>query len=44
MLDSIDHFSYVTSTVVTPMFLLAGTYFPIDEPLACGGMKLTLQM
>jgi lipooligosaccharide transport system permease protein len=30
VLDSIDHFSYITSTVVTPMFLTAGTFFPID--------------
>jgi lipooligosaccharide transport system permease protein len=29
VLDSIDHFSYITSTVVTPMFLTAGTFFPI---------------
>jgi lipooligosaccharide transport system permease protein len=30
VLDSIDHFSYITSTVVTPMFLTAGTFFPIS--------------
>ena len=30
VLKSIDHFSYVTSTVVTPMVLVAGTYFPLD--------------
>jgi lipooligosaccharide transport system permease protein len=30
VLKSIDHFSYVTSTVVTPVFLVAGTYFPLD--------------
>ncbi len=30
ILKSIDHFSYVTSTVVTPVFLVAGTYFPLD--------------
>ena len=30
VLKSIDNFSYVTSTVVTPMFLVAGTYFPLD--------------
>jgi lipooligosaccharide transport system permease protein len=29
-LNSIDHFSYITSTVVTPMFLTAGTFFPIS--------------
>lgn len=31
VLKSIDHFSYVTSTVVTPMVLVAGTYFPLDS-------------
>ena len=31
ILKSIDHFSYITSTVITPMFLLAGTYFPFEE-------------
>ena len=31
-LNSIDHFSYVTSTVVTPMFLTAGTFFPLVGP------------
>ena len=30
VLKSIDHFSYVTSTVVTPVFLVAGTYFPLS--------------
>jgi lipooligosaccharide transport system permease protein len=30
VLKSLDHFSYVTSTVVTPVFLVAGTYFPLD--------------
>lgn len=30
MLSSIDHFSYITSTVLTPVFLVAGTYFPLD--------------
>jgi lipooligosaccharide transport system permease protein len=30
-LDSIDKFSYVTSSVVTPLFLVAGTFFPIGE-------------
>jgi lipooligosaccharide transport system permease protein len=29
-LRSIDNFSYVTSTVITPVFLVAGTYFPLD--------------
>jgi lipooligosaccharide transport system permease protein len=30
VLRSIDHFSYVTSMVITPVFLVAGTYFPLD--------------
>jgi lipooligosaccharide transport system permease protein len=30
LLKSIDNFSYVTSTVITPLFLVAGTFFPID--------------
>jgi lipooligosaccharide transport system permease protein len=30
VLNSIDNFNYVTSIVITPMFLVAGTYFPID--------------
>ncbi len=29
-LKSIDNFSYVTSTVITPLFLVAGTFFPIE--------------
>jgi lipooligosaccharide transport system permease protein len=29
-LKAIDHFSYVTSIVITPVFLVAGTYFPLD--------------
>jgi lipooligosaccharide transport system permease protein len=28
---TIDNFNYVTSAVLTPMFLLAGTFFPIDK-------------
>jgi hypothetical protein len=28
---SIENFSYVTSIVITPLFLVAGTYFPISE-------------
>jgi lipooligosaccharide transport system permease protein len=27
----IDQFSYVTNLVITPLFLVAGTFFPIDE-------------
>jgi len=29
-LKSIDNFSYVTSGIITPLFLVAGTFFPID--------------
>jgi lipooligosaccharide transport system permease protein len=29
-LKSIDNFSYVTSTVITPLFLVAGTFFPLS--------------
>ncbi|MEA2330338.1 MAG: lipooligosaccharide transport system permease protein, partial [Thermoleophilaceae bacterium] len=27
----IDQFSYVTTLVITPLFLVAGTFFPIDQ-------------
>jgi lipooligosaccharide transport system permease protein len=30
VLKSIDNFNYVTSIVITPVFLVAGTYFPLD--------------
>jgi lipooligosaccharide transport system permease protein len=30
LMKSIDNFSYVTSIVITPLFLVAGTYFPIS--------------
>jgi lipooligosaccharide transport system permease protein len=30
ILKSIDHFSYVTSIFITPVMLVAGTYFPLD--------------
>ena len=30
VLKSIDNFNYVTSTVITPLFLVAGTFFPIS--------------
>jgi lipooligosaccharide transport system permease protein len=30
IMKSIDNFSYVTSTVITPLFLVAGTFFPIS--------------
>jgi lipooligosaccharide transport system permease protein len=29
-MNSIDNFSYVISAVITPLFLFAGTFFPID--------------
>jgi lipooligosaccharide transport system permease protein len=29
--EKIDQFSYVTTLVVTPLFLVAGTFFPIDQ-------------
>ena len=31
MVAKIDQFSYVTTLVITPLFLVAGTFFPIDE-------------
>jgi len=31
VLKSIDNFNYVTSTVITPLFLTAGTFFPISN-------------
>jgi len=31
VLKSIDNFNYVTSTVITPLFLVAGTFFPIEN-------------
>jgi len=31
LLKSIDNFGYVTSSVLTPLFLVAGTFFPIDQ-------------
>ncbi len=30
VLKTIDDFSYVTSTVITPLFLVAGTFFPLS--------------
>jgi lipooligosaccharide transport system permease protein len=30
IMKSIDNFSYVTSMVITPLFLVAGTFFPIS--------------
>jgi lipooligosaccharide transport system permease protein len=34
LVESIDSFSYVNSAVVTPLFLLAGSFFPIDQQVA----------
>ncbi len=31
VMNSIENFNYVTSIVITPLFLVAGTYFPISE-------------
>jgi lipooligosaccharide transport system permease protein len=31
LVDSFDNTSYVQSLIITPMFLLAGTFFPIDQ-------------
>jgi lipooligosaccharide transport system permease protein len=31
IMKSIDNFGYVTSAVITPLFLVAGTYFPLDQ-------------
>jgi lipooligosaccharide transport system permease protein len=31
VVKGIDNFNYITSTIVTPLFLVAGTFFPIDE-------------
>jgi lipooligosaccharide transport system permease protein len=30
-LDSFENFSYVISAVLTPLFLVAGTFFPLDQ-------------
>ena len=29
-MQSIDSFSYINSAILTPLFLVAGTFFPID--------------
>lgn len=31
IVEKIDQFSYVTTLFVTPLFLIAGTFFPIDQ-------------
>ena len=35
-MKSIDNFGYVTSAVITPLFLVAGTFFPIDRAARVG--------
>jgi lipooligosaccharide transport system permease protein len=30
-MKTIENFSYITSSVITPLFLVAGTFFPIDQ-------------
>jgi lipooligosaccharide transport system permease protein len=27
----IDHFNYIQTALITPLFLISGTFFPIDE-------------
>jgi lipooligosaccharide transport system permease protein len=39
---TIDNFNYVTSAVITPLFLVAGTFFPIDG--LPRGMQLLAQV
>ena len=38
---TIDNFNYVTSAVLTPLFLVAGTFFPITNARSrgCGGSR-----
>jgi lipooligosaccharide transport system permease protein len=31
IVNKIDSFNYVTTLVITPLFLVAGTFFPIDD-------------
>ena len=31
LMESFENFSYIISAVLTPLFLVAGTFFPIDE-------------
>ena len=31
LVSKIDHFSYIQSALLTPLFLVSGTFFPIDE-------------
>jgi lipooligosaccharide transport system permease protein len=37
VMKSIDNFSYVTSTLITPLFLVAGTFFPLHGVAAVIG-------
>jgi lipooligosaccharide transport system permease protein len=37
VMKSIDNFSYVTSTLITPLFLVAGTFFPLHGIAAAIG-------
>ena len=37
IMPSIDSFSYVISAVITPVFLVAGTFFPVDRLPAWAG-------
>ena len=30
-MSKIDHFSYIQSALITPLFLVSGTFFPIDQ-------------
>ena len=39
----IDQFNYVTTLVITPMFLVAGTFFPIDQPARVGAGRGSVQ-
>ena len=31
VVPKIDHFNYIQSALITPLFLVSGTFFPIDE-------------
>ena len=33
---SIENFSYIVSAVLTPLFLVAGTFFPLDNAAGAG--------
>ena len=40
---SIENFSYIVSAVLTPLFLVAGTFFPIDDAARVGAGPRELQ-